>query len=68
VIRFCYYALVAIAALIGPRSLGLVGDASASFSVGAIDLSQATAERSDSSADSGAEAPVAPSDERPTKP
>lgn len=60
-IRFCCYILVAIVALVGPRSMGLIGDASASFYGTAIDSQDSSRSNTETSkAGARAEIPATP--------
>lgn len=67
-IRFCCYILVAIIALVGPRSMGLVGDASASFHGTAIDSQDSSRSNTETSkSGAGAEIPATPAKPVPKK-
>jgi hypothetical protein len=69
VIRFCCYTLVAIVALIGPRWMGLVGEASASYRAIAIDRQDLTADLADTpKSQAVADSAATPSDPVPSKP
>lgn len=67
-IRFCCYILVAIVALVGPRSMGLIGDASASFHGTAIDSQDSSLSNTETSkAGARAEIPATPANPVPKK-